>query len=417
MKKIVMCLLALSTNCTAYLPTNLTQPYDALLSEHEWAGRRVHIGVAGEYMLAPRAYDPSEVPVSAAQIYGQRESAFGMLQGAPAGTTLHQLGNKVRGMHDGERGQFEVTGGFEAYMATIELQTHLKWLQLPGDTSLSIKVPFFSMRFKDIAFTNLTKNETLADQLFSRYVVQDQASLESFALAHGNLDLQGYGHQGIGDVCAMVHWRKRFIQQQQRLRQVVVCARAGVSIPTGYDRDLSKAFDVSFGHDGAFAFPLGAGLQLTLSDTFRVGIDVGALFAMRRTRDWRLKTSWTQSEHLLLQTGRATREYGPEWVFSVYTQLVSPFEGAALSIGYQFFKHTESILYPQDALFSDATINTSQTVDVSEAHTLFAEATYNPRPRANLRVLPELTVYAKVPVNGRAMLSGYLVGGRISWRF
>jgi hypothetical protein len=416
-KAVLVATLCITAPLAAYLPTNLTQPHDFAPSEHEWLGRYVQLGTFGEYMVDQKSFDPDKNQVLPTQIFGAKQSALAMLEGQAADSTLHQLSNRVRAMQDGTRGMFEVTGDFEAYTFGVGLEAHLSGLRLPGSFSVAVKVPFQYQAFKNVQWKSLTKQETLADDAVTSLIASDHDTLSSFVKTHGSLDIGGHDRWGLGDSTVMLQWRKRFVQQQRRLRSVVVNARMGVKIPTGYDRNINRAFDVCFGHDNTWGMPVGLGLQLDLSGSFRVGIDVGALLLSRSTRTWRLKSSWMQTDQLLLRTGKATREYGPEWNFDVYGQLVGPVRGLVWTLGYQFIKHTDSTLYPQDTTFSDAVINTAQNVEVSEAHSLVVDMTYNPRRVRNWRLLPELSIYSKIPVVGTRMINGYLVGGRLSWRF
>lgn len=417
MKRIYVLSLLLSSPLCAYLPTNMTQTYDHTPTEHEWLGRYVHVGTFGEYMVDQKSYDPDKNVAPPTQIFAATQSALAMLEGQRAGSALHQLSNRVRATQDGTRGMFAVTGDFEAYTFGVECAAHLSGLRLPGSFSFAVKVPFQYQAFKNVQWQSLTKNETLADDAVTRLIAKDHDTLAAFTQTHGSLDLDGHSRWGVGDTTAMLHWRKRFVQQQRRLRSVLVNARIGVKAPTGYDRNINRAFDVSFGHDKTWGIPLGLGLELDLSGAFRVGIDVGALLLSRSTRTWRLKSSWMQTDQLLLKTGKATREYGPEWHFNVYGKMVGPVRGLVWTLGYQFLKHTDSTLYPQDTTFSDAVINAAQNVEVSEAHSLLVDMTYNPRRVRNWRALPEISVYSKIPVGGTRMINGYLVGGRLSWRF
>ena len=233
-----------------------------------------------------------------------------MLEGHAAGTSLHALANRVRSMQDGTRGTFSVDGSYTRRQAMLDVCVPLHLLSLPGQVTLGLHVPFIEAHFSDIAWKSRTKAQTLDDDVVRTAIAHDEASLTSFASQHGSLDIGPQSRQGVGDVAVMLNWLAHFSQYQRRLQDVRVTLRGGISFPTGHQVDTNKSFDIDFGHDGAVCVPLGAGLRLDLGGGVRVGVDVGATIIMRRTKQWRLKTSWAQTQHLLLDTGRATREYG-----------------------------------------------------------------------------------------------------------
>jgi len=400
-----------------YTPTNLSWSYDIRFSQQEWAGKYVDFRAYTEYMTGAHAYDENEKQVKPTQIYNATESVLAMLEGYNTGSTLNLLANRLRGFQDGTRGTFSVTGGFEAYTVHLGGWFHVVPFSLPGDLSIAVEVPFQYMSFKDITWTSLTKQETLQDDMVRTELASNSSELSSFVTTNGSLNIGSQSAQGIGDVSVLFHWKNRFIQYQRRLKRVDLSFRTGLTIPTGHEQSIDKAFDVDFGHDGTWVVPFGMGLLLDLDGNVRVGIDVGMTMLIRRTKEWRLKTSWAQTEHLLLSKGKATKEYGPEWKFTLYGQSYDLMPGLVMTMGYQFYKHTDSTFYPQGDTFSSSIINTSPTIESSESHSLLTDITYNPGVGRGWRVAPELTLHAKVPFNGRRMISGYVLGVGCSLRF
>lgn len=417
MKKIAAACMIIS-GVSAYTPTNIPAVYDFSGSEHAWSPRHsFSCGMRGQYFAETRAYNADEVRVAAPLIYGAHESALGMLEGHRPGTSLHGFANKLRGMQDGERGTFSVTGDFEWSAAIFDVIYRLPMPSFPGMLSFGFHLPFISAGFSDIAWVSNTQNLTVQDDAVHTLFVHDQESLATFAAKHGSLSLAPTRKTGFGDIAAMIYWQAYFSQHQRRLREVLVQLRAGVQVPTGKKEDLDQAFDVDFGHDGTIALPVGGLLRLDLSGGVRVGMDVGLTTLVRRTKEWRLKTGWGQTPHLLLSKGLATREYGPEWRITMFGQLYSQVTGIVLTGGYQFFKHTDSTLYPQDDVTSARLINSSPTVDVSESHNMFAAVSYTPPITRRKAAMPELTAHVLIPFNGKSVVSGYVVSAGISIKF
>jgi len=149
----------------------------------------------------------------------------------------------------------------------------------------------------------------------------------------------------------------------------------------------------------------------------RVGIDVGATLFIRRIQEWRLKTSWAQTPHLLLSKGLATREYGPEWRFTLYGQMAIAKTGLFCTAAYQFFKHTDSTLYPQSDALSETLINSSPTVDATESHNFVMGLNYVPVYARTWKVAPEFFVQTTIPFSGRSCMSGYILSTGVNIKF
>ncbi len=407
-----------SAGVCAYTPTNVHMPYDGDFSQWLWAPHmRMHVGVRGQYMIQSKAYNENEKQVPVTQIYSAKESVLAMLEGSIPGSALHGLANRVRGSQDGTRGMFEVQGDLSWQQLCVDALYRLHMIKLPGIFSAGIHVPVIHASMHTVSWKSLTKSETLQDDEVNNLLVHDEKSLKHFAQQYGKLDLDGQHRRGVGDIACMLYWQAHFTQYRKRLSDVFVQLRVGVTIPTAHRVNIDKAFDVDFGRDGAWGIPLGGGLRLDVGEGVRVGIDVGATVFIRRVQEWRLKTSWAQTPYLLLSKGLATREYGPEWRFTLYGQWAIAKTGLFLSGGYQFFKHTDSILYPQSDSLSATLINTSPTVDVSESHNVIAGLNYVPTVVRSWRVIPEISVQATVPFGGRSCMSGTIISAGVGCKF
>jgi len=407
-----------STLASAYTPTNIHMPYDGDFSQWAWAPHvRTHLGVRGQYMVASKAYNEDEKRVPISQIHSAKESTLAMLEGSVPGTVLHGLANRLRASQDGTRGMFEVQGELSWKQLCVDALYRLHMIKLPGVFWLGVHLPIIDASIHNVSWKSLTKSETLQDDEVKSLLVHDEKSLKQFAQRYGSLDLGDQHRRGIGDLACMLYWQAHFTQYRKRLSDVFVQLRVGLTVPTAHRVSINKAFDVDFGRDGAWGIPLGGALRLALGEGVRVGIDVGATLFIRRVQEWRLKTSWAQTPYLLLSKGLATREYGPEWRFTLYGQWAIAKTGLYLSSGYQFFKHTDSTLYPQSDSLSATLINTSPTVDVSESHNFVAGLNYVPTAARKWRVIPEFSVQATVPFGGRSCMSGTIISGAVGFKF
>jgi len=402
----------------AYTPTNVHAPYDFTFSQHIWSPRTsCMVGVRTQHMLSNRAFDAQETKVPVTQVYGGKESSLAMLEGSAPGTTLHALANRLRATQDGTRGMFAVTGDLRWAQQTIDIMYRISALKLPGLFSVGVHVPVISAGFRNIAWQPLTKSVTLSDDLVNTTFVASQAQLAAFALQNGNLDITGHTKTGLGDIACMLNWSAHFLQQHRRLQDVLVTLRCGMTLPTAQQAPVNAPFTPDFGRDGSMTVPLGAGLRLDLGGGMRIGMDVGATFIVRRRKEWRLKTSLAQTPYLQLSTDTATKEYGPEWRFTLYSQLDFGDTGLYGSAGYQFFKHTDSTFFPQSDFMSAMVINSSPLIDISESHNLVAGLTYVPKNSHLWRFLPEVMLQVTFPFSGKQIMSGVLLGGSVSLKF
>jgi len=410
--------LVVSSSVAAYIPTNIHLPFDGDFSQRLWAPHTTaQLGVRGQILVGNKAYDADEHRVPVTQIYSAKESTLAMLEGSVPGTPLHALANRLRTTQDGVRGMFEVDGDFSWRQLSIDALYRLSMIKLPGIFSIGVHVPIVDASFNNIAWRNITKTQTGQDNMVRTLLVHDQQSLSRFVMQNSDLDISAQHRTGLGDISSMLYWQAHFTQHQKRLREVLVQLRVGLKIPTAHRVDINKAFDIDFGHDGGFGVPLGGGLRLDLGAGVRIGMDVGTLFIVRRLQEWRLKTSLAQTPYLMLTKGLATKEYGPEWRFTLFGQVEAGTTGVFCSAAYQFFKHTDSTLYPQSDAMSSSLINSTPLVDASESHNMIGNITYIP-PRARYwGCMPESFMQVTVPFGGKSIMSGVVVSAGVGIKF
>ncbi len=414
----IFCALSCMSVLSAYTPTNIHLPFDGDFSQRLWAPHmNVGLGVRGQVMVSSKAYDADEQRVPVTQIYSRKESSLAMLEGSAPGTPLHSLANRLRSTQDGVRGMFVVDGDLSWKQLSFDAAYRLSMIKLPGIFLIGIHVPVIDASFDAISWQNITKAETLHDDAVRALLVSDQKTLAQFVMEYGDLDISSQRRTGVGDISTMLYWQAHIAQYQHRLREVLVQLRVGVKLPTAHHVDYDKAFDIDFGHDGGIGVPLGGGLRLDLGAGVRIGMDVGALFVIRRLQEWRLKTSWAQTPYLMLAKGLATKEYGPEWRFTLYGQAEVGTTGIFCTGAYQFFKHTDSTFYPQSDVMSSTLINSSPFVDASESHNIIGNITYTPPQLRKARCIPESFVQVTIPFGGRSIMSGVLVSAGVGIKF
>ena len=162
--------------------------------------------------------------------------------------------------------------------------------------------------------------------------------------------------------------------------------------------------------------PFGLGLDLNLGSHFKTGIDVQLTQIFGNKRTWRIKTQEDQTELLLLQKAHAYKDYGLVQRFNLYVELYQLFKGLSFVAGYQFLKEGDAEISLTTQEFSNTIANTSRRLEEFTMHHAIFKATYdfglnNIEPffrqensdniNKTMRTRPELSLYARIPFNGK----------------
>ena len=274
---------------------------------------------------------------------------------------------------------------------------------------VSFSIPFYAVRLTDVTSSDLTKNITPADAQVKNLLI-DNLSTITQTLGNG-LKLQGWKRTGFGDANLLVESLFEFPQARPLLKNVEVDARVGFSLPTDRKTDPDKLFAFSYGYDGAVGLMFGGGLNVTLGCWFKTGFDVQLTHLFGNTRERRIKTAINQTELLLLAKTDAYKDYGLIQRFSLFAQAYHIFGGLSVLAGYQFLKHGQSTLQLQSCDFSNTIANTAVSLEESILHSFEGNIHYDFNENwCDWSVAPQLTLFTRVPFNGKRAVGFTTIG-------
>jgi len=384
---------------------NTLQPYDTLIRPSSTNKYRYQItGYAEAGCKNAQGYNDEGDHVNPLRIWNCEQNALAMLEGSNAFTPTGQLRAALLDSDNGIRGRFLVDGNFRIN-CNVSLATRFFFA---SDWSLGIYLPFYSMKLSNVLFTDLTPNLDNDDKLVHRLLTDH---LSTTVQELGCLDIGDWQRGGPGDLALIIDWFRDFEQNKPILKCVRVNWRWGLVFPTGVRSDQDRLFAVPFGYDGAFAMPFGLELDVTLGSYFKAGIDVQLTQIFGNKRTWRIKTQPTQTELLLLHKAHAYKDYGLVQKFNLYAQGYHLYHGLSLLAGYQFLKQGDTEISLTGQEFSTAIANTSRQLEEFTMHHVIVKATWDWNIHKKKRSLrPELSLYARIPFNGKNVALVPMIG-------
>jgi hypothetical protein len=384
---------------------NTLLPYDALLrpsfsNAYPWqVAGYVEAGVKNA-----TGYNDSGDHVNPLRIWNCEQNGIAMLEGFATDSPISQLRSSLLDSDNGIRGRFLVDGDLKVNY-NVSLATRFFFA---SDWSVGIYLPFYRMQLKNVMFNDLTPNLDNDDKLVRQLLTDNFAATVKEL---GGLCIGDWTRQGPGDLTVLIEWFRDFYQNKPFLKCVRVNWRWGIVFPTCVRANEDLLFAVPFGYDGAFAMPFGLELDLTLGSHFKTGIDVQLTQIFGNKRTWRIKTQEAQTELLLLQKAHAYKDYGLVQKFDLYIELYRAIKGFSLLAGYQYLKQGDTEITLSSQEFSNAIANTSAQLEEFTMHHAIIKATYDfGVGRIEPRVLPELSLYARIPFNGRNSVQAPMIG-------
>lgn len=398
--------IALSNSLNAMNIVNTLIPYDTLIrptftDKYRWQ----LAGYAETGYKNAQGYNDDGEHVNPLRIWNCQQNALAMLEGFEQDTPAAQLRSALLDGNNGIRGHFLVDGDLKLNY-NLSFAARLFFAQ---DWSVGLYLPAYRIQLKNVVFKDLTPNldndDKLVRQLLTDNLAQNVQEL-------GDLCIGDWTRQGPGDLALIVDWFRDFYQNKPFLKCVRVNWRWGIVFPTGVRENQDLIFAVPFGYDGAFAMPFGLGLDLNLGSYFKTGLDVQLTQIFGNKRTWRIKTQEDQTELLLLQKAHAYKDYGLVQRFNLYVELYNFLRGLSFVAGYQFLKEGDAEITLTSQEFSSTIANTSRQLEEFTMHHAIFKATYDfgyknitipalTEEPAISRTRPELSLYARVPFNGK----------------
>lgn len=392
---------------TSLFAMNIIKPFDIFLHPQMRKDKKFQIFAWAETGLKANGYDLCRNKVNVLRIWNRDQNALAMLNGCDPETPIGKLRARL-GDDDGCRGHFCVDGELKPIGATIAARYFF-----PYNISLGIYIPVYSMKLDNVLWKNLTP---LGDTVVRENLTNNfPARLREL----GCLDICGWRRTGLGDALLVGEWQGNFKQNKPMLKNVIIDARLGLSLPTGLKQDEDKIFALAFGNDGAWGIMIGGGLDLVWANYFRAGFDVELNHLLGNKKVRRIKTALDQTELLLLQKECAYKDFGLTQQFTLHAGIFKLLGGLTLDIGYRFTKHGDDSLRLETTCFSDKIANSAESLKEWTSHQMLIRTDYDFGYHMNedATVIPTVSFFVRVPFNGKRIALSPSFGAILTFDF
>jgi hypothetical protein len=407
----------------AFAPTNFFEPYDVTLRLDQPDNTSFKLGANVEHGYTCKGQNLESIEANVLRLYDDTQATIPMLF-SPVGPNAAAINDKFlqlttayagQPLDDGVRGHIALDGKFEQTDLTVHGKYLLPLDMIDGDLSISLHMPIRWARMYRLASQDQTRDIFMPDLELKRLVTTDlAANLKDL----GGLDIGQWSDTGLGDLVFMVNWINTYRQDKDHLKDVTLAAKLGLSMPTGLEKDEDKAFSLPFGNDGAWGIPIGVGIDLDFVHHVRLGGEAEFLILFDKTRTRRLRTDNHQTDFFLLSKGRATKDHGLTWKFNLYMQGYHFWRGLSLKFGYHYIKHDDDRLTAKSDDFSYSVINSAKDLIEWNAHDLIFQLNYDFfQETKNFAVKPQLSLFYKLPIDGKAVINANTFGGQFGLNF
>jgi len=402
-KRIIICCIFLSN--LAYGMSLLLKPYDTLIIPEVYEDSCYELSFWAETGVCPaQGFNHDGGVVNIFSIYEPDQDALAMLNGFPASSTISQLAQMINATDNGIRGHVFFDG--KLYL-DVGAAIGARWFFVPH-AWVTAYLPFYQTKLRDFRYQDLTQNNTSADARVKQFLT---GPLIPLVKTLGGLELANWQRFGLGDMNLLVECLFNFPQNRSLLKNVEVGGRVGFTLPTGLRTDEDKLFAFPYGYDGATGIVFGGGLAVLLGTQFKTGFDVQLLHLFGNTRNRRIKTAIDQSDFLLLAKTPAYKDYGLIQRFNLFVQGYHILgSGFSALVGYQFLKQGECRLDLNSCDFSTTIANTAISLDEWIVHEVEFNINYDFNACNTLCVSPQLSLFARIPINGKRSVAFTTIG-------
>ncbi len=409
----------------AFAPSTGMRSYDQALRPSVIEDKKFHVRVTGETLTAARAYDINSRRSDVLSIYDEKGQATieSLLRPTPgtaaAAGAQAELARMRFPADDGVRGHVKLAGGYNEVSIMPNIGARVELKGMPGAFGVDLHVPIVRKQVNVLSMIDQTRVDTdpLFQPLFDPFVAARVAVWPATLQTLGNLGTERVTTTGLGDAAVMLSWRNYFVQDKELIKGVELFAQVGLSMPTGKERDEDQAFSMALGGDGAFGVPVGLGLNIDFVNTLRAGLNVDFLAYLDKTRLRRLKTGSAQSELFLLNKGKALCDHGLNWQFYLYAQSYHFVGGLSAKAAYQYLRHDTDKFSPRDSNFTYDVINSAKRLTEWYAHNIILSLDYDHLGSDDHLVVPQLGIFYKFPVGGKAVVAMQSVGVNMGVNF
>lgn len=398
----------------AFAPSTAIRPHDQVMRLSVIKNKKYRVKVAVESTMKDRPYNMEQRSTNALTVHDKDQATIVMLSKPVASDKKAAADKVLRRMFnpadDGVRGHLKPKGSYSEISVMPTLGASVEFAGLPGHFGVDLHVPVVR---KQISITGMEDqtNTNVVPLVADFRVAGEMPNMQQNIADIGGLSTGKWMTVGLGDTAVMLSWRNWFRQEKELVKGVELFAQLGVTLPTGKERNEDHAFSMPLGSDGAFGIPVGMGLNVQFINTIRAGLNVDFLAYLDKTKTRRLKTIAPQTELFLLNKGSASRDYGLNWQFYLYLQSRHFISGLSAKAAYQYLRHDSDKLTPRDnSGFSYDVINTANSLQDWNAHNVIFSVDYDHVKSSDHLVVPQLSMFYKMPVGGRAVIAAQTVG-------
>lgn len=273
--------------------------------------------------------------VGTLQLFQDEQDLLAALKGDEFTTELAQLAQKFNIDDDnGLEGLFIPCGKFDVN----NIMLSARWLLNHG-FSITAHMQVLSMHLKNVSWQPSPNNSNTG---FDANVTNDFIAAVEQA---GHICLHDWERHGIGDLAALVWWKKAFPQARPFLKNVNLGARLGLLLPTGEDTDQNVMLGLPFGSDAGAGILFAGTLEVDLFRCFTFGVDAEITYFFGKTDNRRIKTDLAQTDLVFLNRACVRTEPGFLQHFTLYGRFDHLFKGISAQAAYQYTKQQDSRIF------------------------------------------------------------------------
>lgn len=424
MKRLLAALMVASAAHTAlpFAPTNLFAPYASSLRLPSAPKKcAFRVGANGEYGQTNTGKNADGRKANVLNLFETSQSVLAALEQPTTAVATTDFIATRNALHilgaydDGTRGHIALQGKFEQWDVTPHVSYKPCIDAIPGALSLSAALPVRGMRVYDVKLTDKTTGILPVDVDVQSFLTTDMVGN---AKKYGNLEMKNWDGTGLGDLAVTLGWSNDYPQTKDSLENVELHAFVGFTAPTSERKNEDKAFAMALGHDGAWTMPIGLGLDLDFKHHIALGAEAQFEIAFNDTKVRRVKTDVHQTEFLLLNKSRVTTDHGLTWKFNVYAQAYHFLGGFSLKAAYEYIKHEADRLTVKEDNISSAAANSSARLKEWNMHHMIFQANYDGFECCkDACIKPQVSVFYKLPVDGKLAVQPQTFGGQLALNF
>ncbi|HTM05766.1 MAG TPA: hypothetical protein VL201_00840 [Patescibacteria group bacterium] len=346
-------------------------------------------------------------------LWNSSESTIPMLQGFDGASKIGQLAQTINAHDDGTRGHIVLYGKYQITYGLL----YGMFMPIAHGWSFLCMMPQYHAKLSNIYMQDLTQQQTAEDSRVKQFLTNPLPSI--LDMYGSGLSINDWHKTGVGDLTCYMQWKCYFPQQKPMLKNVLLNARVGIELPTAQHISTNNMLSHSFGNEGAWALPVGGQLKLYLGNYFAVGLDAEFTYILNQKVTRRVKTVKEQTELLLLYKTKTHIDFGMNQRFELFAQICMEKYGLNTTLAYQYFKHGDDTLTPCSLAVDAQIINNAQSLYEITAHHVILNTEWNIAKslNSNWRVNPTMSIFAKIPFNGKNGLLNTFIGSSLAINF